>query len=122
MQIASNLNLDQTLLSETPVVMHGKIENYNDFLVNIKKVVKYNFHIRYTSETTEIYTSTYVDFEELKKSLNSDKIGFPTYTDKREKRRTFVIKGLHHVSTDDIKNEIQEFGYEVVVINKMKGT
>lgn len=105
------------------LVIHGKIENHEVFIKALKDTVKENFHIKNHNEITEVFTSNYKQFSLLKQKWQQSKINFHTYTLKSDKRRTYVIKGLHnYVDINEIKHDLEEMGYKVANINPIKNT
>lgn len=50
-------------------------------------------------------------------------INFHTYTPKSDKKRTYVIKGLHnYADINEIKHDLKAMGYKVANINPMRNT
>jgi len=106
-----------------PLVIHGKIQTHMEFMKALKEVIKENFHVKYHEDFTEVFTSNLEQHSKLKKIWQLRKINFHTYTDKTDKRRTYVIKGLHNqTDINDIKQDLEEMGYKVANLNVMKNT
>lgn len=109
--------------SPPPLVLHGKIESYSTFTKALKGLLKQNYYVKYHTEFTEVFTTTKEQYELLKEIWHQQELSFHTYTDKNEKRKTFVIKGLHEqTDCQDIKLELLELGYETINVNVMKNT
>ena len=125
-KIISTSNNSNKPIKETkppPIVIHGTINNHNAFLGRMKNLIKGTFHLKYHKNYTEIFTSNYEDFDILKRQYETTNIEFHTYTDKRKKKYTFVVKGLHdNEETTQILNELKEYKLNAVNINKMKNT
>lgn len=106
-----------------PVVVHGNIQSHEQFMKSLKDLLHSDFYIKYHGEFTEVFTKTREQNALLKAILLDKNISFHTYTDKIEKRKNFVIKGLHGTTDiDGIKLEIEEHGFKVASVNLMRNT
>ncbi|KAK2577593.1 hypothetical protein KPH14_012704, partial [Odynerus spinipes] len=106
-----------------PLVLHGKVATHTEFSRMLGDTLKSKFYIKYYKDYTEVYTSTTTDFKLLKQRWQDKKVQFHTYTEKQERRRTYVIRGLHK-DTDVavMKKEMEELGFPVTSMNIMKNT
>lgn len=106
-----------------PLVIHGKVNENTLFINTIKEKLEAEFHIKYHQDTTEVFTTTVSDYEKLKTHWQESDVKFHTYTEKRNKKKVFVVKGLHdQTNVDEMKKEMNEMGLEAEKINKMRGT
>ncbi|KAI4487684.1 hypothetical protein M0802_011946 [Mischocyttarus mexicanus] len=86
-----------------PLIMHGEIQSHQRFQELLKQNLKNKFYIKYKKERVELHTSTLEDFNHIKEKWARDNIKFHTYTTKSEKRKTYVIYGMHHgMTAEDI--------------------
>lgn len=89
----------------------------------ISKIVRDKFHMQYTNEGAQVQLCNEKDCKSILRKWQQQNVHFHAYTGKLEKRRTFVIRGLHEeTDTNDIKTELEEQDFEILNINKMKGT
>ncbi|KAM0734036.1 Nucleic-acid-binding protein from transposon X-element [Formica fusca] len=106
-----------------PLVIHGCVQDHAAFVQLIKQSVENNFYIKYHENNVEVFLSNYRDYEALSQTWKNKEVKFHTYTAKDEKRRTYVLKGLHElVKPEEIKENLKELGITVHNINLMKGT
>lgn len=111
------------LKKTSPLVIHGEINNHYEFLKKVKNIVKDKFHIKYNKGYTEVFTKCKPDFQLLKTMWKENKVQFHTFTEKENKERAFVIRGLHaEMSTTDILEELKELGFNAIRSNLMKNT
>ncbi|KAI4490167.1 hypothetical protein M0802_010892 [Mischocyttarus mexicanus] len=90
---------------------------------NAKIATKAKFFLKYKKERVELHTSTLEDFNHIKEKWARDNIKFHTYTTKSEKRKTYVIYGMHHgITAEDIKKELEDLNIVVYNVNAMRGT
>lgn len=121
--VKNNPNKSSKTKRPPPLVIHGKIKSHTEFMQALKDTIKENFHIKYHEDFTEVFTSNHEQYSLLKERWLTNKINFHTYTDKTEKRRTYVIRGLHsQIETNEIKQDLETIGYKVININTMKNT
>ncbi|KAI4492172.1 hypothetical protein M0802_009978 [Mischocyttarus mexicanus] len=106
-----------------PLIMHGKIQSHQRFQELLKQNLKSKFFIKYKKERVELHTSTLEDFNHIKEKWARDNIKFHTYTTKSEKRKTYVIYGMHHgITAEDIKIELEDRNIVVYNVNAMRST
>lgn len=74
-------------------------------------------------DNTEIFLHNKTDYVALDTVWKNKDIKFHTYASKEEKRRTYVIKGLHaQTKPEKIKDHLEEEGIVVHNVNLIKGT
>lgn len=74
-------------------------------------------------KSRKFFTTSHEQYSHLKTTWQAKGINFHTYTDRNKKQRTYVIRGLHNeVELDQIKQDIEERGYQVQKVNAMKNT
>lgn len=107
-----------------PLVLHGKVNDHKAFVQLIQQSVKDKFYIKYHEDNAEVFLHNKTDFDALGTVWMKNKdIKFHTYASKKEKRRTYVIKGLHaQTKPEEIKENIEEEGIVVYNVNLIKGT
>ncbi|KAI4503810.1 hypothetical protein M0802_001213 [Mischocyttarus mexicanus] len=106
-----------------PLIMHGEIQSHQRFQELLKQNLKNNFFIKYKKERVELHTSKLDDFNHIKEKWVRDNIKFHTYTTKDDKRKTYVIYGMHHgITSEDIKLELKDLNIVVYNVNAMRGT
>lgn len=106
-----------------PLVLHGKVKDHVAFVGLIKQSVENNFHIKYHEDNVEVFLYNKKDYETLSTAWKSKNIKYHTYTSKEEKRRTYIIKGLHaYTKPEEIKEDLEASGIIVHNISLMKGT
>lgn len=99
------------------------MENHKTFTNLINKRVKNKFHVKYGMDNVKILTTDQNDYENLLRRFKESEVNFHTYTLKTDKRKTYVLSGLHtQVSIEEIKAEIEEQGLMVHNVSRMKGT
>ena len=111
------------ILKPPPLVIHGEIKKHTDFLTRVKDVLKEKFYIKYNTNYTEVFTTSANDYKVLKELWIDNKIEFHTYTEKNNKKRAYVVRGLH-AETDiiEISEDIKKQGFSAIKINLMKNT
>lgn len=106
-----------------PLVIHGNIKEHKKFVDTIKQTVEDKFHLKYHEECVEVFLHNRKDYDTLFKVWKSRQIKFHTYTSKEEKRRTYIIKGLHdRIETSEVKESLEQLDITVHNISLMKGT
>ncbi|XP_076660776.1 uncharacterized protein LOC143364175 [Halictus rubicundus] len=106
-----------------PLVLHGTIQTHAAFMKTLKDLLKENYYIKYHENFTEVFTTTQEQYTLLKDIWIQKNFKFHTYTNKTEKRKTYVIQGLHNqTEIEDIERELKELGYTIQKINLMKNT
>lgn len=106
-----------------PLVMHGTVSDHKKFMTLIKNVVKHKFHIKYNGDSVSVFVQSTTDFDNLKRTWKEKSLSFHMYTKKEERKRVYVIKGLHgETTTEEIKIELQKQDIKTDNITKMKGT
>ncbi|XP_046145928.1 uncharacterized protein LOC123989251 [Osmia bicornis bicornis] len=89
--------------------MHGNVQDHKKFISLIKAIVKEKFHIKYSEGSVSVHLQTLLDYENLKSIWKERGINFHTYTRKDEKKRVYVLNGLHNeVTTEDVQDELKE--------------
>ena len=111
------------MLKPPPLVIHGEIKKHTVFLTRVKDVIKDKFYIKYNKNYTEVFTTSANDYKVLKELWIDNKIEFHTYTEKNNKKRVYVVRGLHAETditqiSDDIKDQV----FSAIKINLMKNT
>lgn len=106
-----------------PLVIHGEINEHHKFLIKIKDMLKNKFYIKYNKDYTEVYTTCISDYQLLKDQWQNTKVQFHTFTVKENKKRIFVIRGLHAESNvAQMLDELKELGFDATQANLMKNT
>ncbi|CAG5093078.1 Protein of unknown function, partial [Cotesia congregata] len=106
-----------------PIAIHGKVNDHSKITELIKCLVKEKFYIKYHQFHSEIFTTSMVDYTKLVEHLKATNVKFHTYSLKNEKKKTFVIKGLHEVTKPEhVQTELQEIGFDNTQVSLMKGT
>ncbi|CAK9801648.1 hypothetical protein ANTPLA_LOCUS2886 [Anthophora plagiata] len=104
-----------------PLVIHGTVNDHQKFVTLIKNVVKNKFHIKYNGDPVSVSLQSTTDFDNLKRTWKEKSLSFHTYTKKEEKKRVYVIKGLHGETTiEEIKIELQKQDIKTDNITKIK--
>lgn len=104
-----------------PLVIHGNVTSHTEFIQALKNITNENFHIKYHENFTEVFTSNHEQYTLLKERWLKNNIRFHTYA--TDKRRTFVIRGLHNqTETAEIKQDLEAMGYKVINLNIMNNT
>lgn len=116
-------NTTQKIKKPTPIVIHGRIENHTKFMNTLKNTLSNKYHIKYHKDKTEVFTTSKEDYNKLKQEYQTNKIEFHTYTLHNERRKTFVIKGLHPVMEEsEIQEDLIKQGLPDPSVHSMKGT
>lgn len=106
-----------------PLVIHGQINENKRFINTIKEKLEGQFYIKHYHDKTEVFTTNTPDDEKLKTHWKESEVKFHTYTEKKNKKKILVVKGLHkQTNIEEMKKELIENGLEVSKINKMRGT
>ena len=84
-----------------PLVLHGNVNEHQKFVALIKDIVANKFHVKYHGDTVSIFLNNLSDYESLKKTWQEKGMSFHTYTRKEEKKRVYVINGLHSETTTE---------------------
>lgn len=104
-----------------PTVLHGKPENYNEFVNMLKRNAPSGFTIRQSTKNTTIYFKNTTEWKTTTKLIKSLKIPSHTFTHPDEKTHAFVLRGmLHGQPIEVIKYDLIGQGIDVVEIYKMK--
>lgn len=113
---AANQSQSKKPKAPPPIVLHAKPSDHAKFAETIKAKVKNGFHLKYTSERTNLYLHDEGEWSNYVKALESENIKFHTFTNKNGKTHAFVLKGLHKdVTTEEIKSELT-MNYNIKVV------
>ena len=98
-----------------PPIYVPNITNFNELRLTIKSLVGPDqFTFRHTTKETIIYTDNSDTYRSVVQKLRSSEVPFHCYQLKEDKSVRVVVRGLHHTSSiEEIKNEIQDHGFEV---------
>ncbi|CAK9820018.1 Nucleic-acid-binding protein from transposon X-element [Anthophora quadrimaculata] len=121
----SNKKQTNTLKTKkpTPIVIHGNTDNHARFTQILKEKLESKYYIKYQKNKIEIFTTTQDDYNKLKQEYQERKIEFHTYTLHNERRKTFVVRGLHpKMEEKDLKEDLLAQGLSLTNIHVMKGT
>lgn len=106
-----------------PLVVHDTVESHTKFVKILKDILSEKFHVKYHKDFAEVFTENHAEYEKLKNNWQRNDCQFHTYSDKNNKKRTLVIKGLHEkTDVQQLKLELESHEYEVHSINLMKNT
>ena len=106
----------------TPLVIHGNTESHARFTHTLKHILESKYYIKYHKDKTEVFT-TQEDYKKLKEEYQNKKIEFHTYTLHNERKKTFVIRGLHaKMEEKEITDDLAAQGLPVTNVHVMKGT
>ncbi|KAG5677336.1 hypothetical protein PVAND_007104 [Polypedilum vanderplanki] len=100
-------HLEQQVTNQKPpplIVLHSNIDKIKEQLLKLN-ITEYT--LRLTSEGTRIFCSKLGEYKTLKENMISSKIPFFTHRLKDEQVTKFVLKGLHKMDTNEIKDAIQ---------------
>lgn len=79
----------------------------------IKKIVQGPFTVKYINKSTMLFLEQETDYDNLIKSIKSEKIAYHAYTNKIDKSHAFVLGGLTKgITVIDIEKDLLE-SYEI---------
>lgn len=121
---------DESDEAPKPPPIYVRVQNNNELVKGIKSLIKKDlFYIveikRGLIKETKIQTQREVDYCQIVNWLDAKQLQFYTYQIKSEKGLRVVIKGIDHsVPTEDIKQELNDLGFEVKyvynILNRFK--
>lgn len=86
-------------------------------------VSKYStcFHLKYVGNNkVAVYCNSIQDHQKLLDGLKNEAVAYHTYSRKDEKPYKVVVRGLPHLPTNDLRDEIVSLGFDGVTVSKLK--
>ena len=106
-----------------PIVIHGKLRSHKSFVEILKGSAAKGFHVKYTSENTNVYLKDKKEFGRFKEQLEKQNIAFHTFALPEDKTHAFVLCGLEgEVETGEVIEDLQNKGLAVEKCFRMNKT
>lgn len=117
--------ITDTETSETtkppPIKILQKINSFTHLTNSIRNVINSNnYRVKYTANATIVYLTNLDDYHKLVRDLKEKEVEFFTYTPKNEREVKAVIRAAPFISSEDIKNNLQDQGLDITGINQFK--
>ncbi|KAK9880331.1 hypothetical protein WA026_010216 [Henosepilachna vigintioctopunctata] len=107
-----------------PIIITQKFSNLSLFHKEMKKILKGQYHVKYSPGEIKLFIKTQNDYNAALESLKVNKIQRYSYAQKGEKSKKIVLKTACFVSEEEIKNQLNEqlnLQNNQLEIIKMKG-
>lgn len=106
-----------------PLVIHGHVNEHHEFVDKIRNICKSEFHIKYTRQNTNIYTTIKEDWEKLSQYLQGQNTEHHTFTHHDNKTHAFVLKGIQfEMDATELAGHLAQSGLETRAVYLMRNT
>ena len=105
-----------------PLILHGSTQNHGEFIKLLNNTVGGKLYLKYRKNTVDVHIQEANDYEKIMEIWKEKEIKFHTYTRKEDKKRTYVLSGLHNqTDNEEIKSDLEQQGIMAMKVNKLKG-
>lgn len=103
-----------------PIIIHKKPEDHTTFVKELKTKLKKRFHIKYSSNNTNVYVHDIDEWRDFKDEIDLENVPYFTYTPKEEREHAFIIRGLDNAPSEEELIRMLKIENDIVITKCFK--